>query len=182
MKKKEKVGILIAMSMGIVYVLHPQRPIPEAPGADMGLTYFAGRGLPQSSKPSNSRSSALLIYVSRSIPFSPIIPGDFMANNSSHVLDDAADLVIWDITEATVTMIAACIPVLRILVRDLRSTVQYGSDNRMELQNVDTGHRWRTTVIVDSKTNPSPTTQNAVPNGDDQSDRSDKSILDNLAS
>ncbi|SPO04562.1 uncharacterized protein DNG_07247 [Cephalotrichum gorgonifer] len=134
MKTKEKLGIVIAMSMGIL---------------------------------------AGIVAIVKTVKLPKLGSPDIY---------NAADLVIWDITEATVTMIAACIPVLRILVRDLRSTVRYGSDNRMELQNVDTSRRWRATVTVDSKTDPFPTTRKVVDNGDDRSDRSDKSILDGLAS
>lgn len=43
-------------------------------------------------------------------------------SNSNHgtdtLLDDGVELVIWDITEAAVSMVAACIPVLRVLIRD----------------------------------------------------------------
>ena len=31
----------------------------------------------------------------------------------------ATELYIWDVTESTVTMIAACIPTLRVLIMDL---------------------------------------------------------------
>lgn len=105
-----------------------------------------------------------------------------IGNKPSHVLDDAADLVIWDITEAAVTMIAACLPVLRILVRDLRSTVRYAPDDPMELQNVNTGHGWKAGSTVESKTDPFSTTHKVMRNGDDRSDRSNKSMLDGFVS
>ncbi|KAE9366583.1 hypothetical protein N431DRAFT_495054 [Stipitochalara longipes BDJ] len=38
------------------------------------------------------------------------------------ILVNAVDLVMWDITEASVTMIAACIPVLRVLLREVRAS------------------------------------------------------------
>ena len=34
--------------------------------------------------------------------------------------DEAADLVVWDIAEAALSMMGACIPVLRVLIRDAR--------------------------------------------------------------
>lgn len=98
--------------------------------------------------------------------------------NLTNLQDDAADLVQWDITETAVTMIAACIPLLRILIREARdSTRRY----------YHTGARSRTTKAGDAQTwidsdgpagnKTSRTTIDArsFQKGDDQSD---KSILD----
>ncbi|KAK4214202.1 hypothetical protein QBC37DRAFT_284397 [Rhypophila decipiens] len=39
-------------------------------------------------------------------------------------LYDGVELVIWDMTEIVVCMVAACIPVLRVLVREVRNTTR----------------------------------------------------------
>jgi hypothetical protein len=39
--------------------------------------------------------------------------------------DAAADLAIRDIAEPVVSMVGACIPVLRVLVQDMRSSVRH---------------------------------------------------------
>lgn len=43
---------------------------------------------------------------------------------TTHNTDDGVELVIWDITEIVVCMVAACIPVLRVLVRDVRNSTR----------------------------------------------------------
>jgi hypothetical protein len=42
---------------------------------------------------------------------------------------DSAQLMIWDTVEAAITIIAASIPVLRVLFRNIRSSMRKGSSN-----------------------------------------------------
>ncbi|KAK3317964.1 putative integral membrane protein [Apodospora peruviana] len=52
---------------------------------------------------------------------------------ASEDLYDAVDLVIWDITEAAVSMIGACIPVLRVLLRDVKLSGR-GTSSRYHME------------------------------------------------
>lgn len=76
-------------------------------------------------------------------------------------------------------MIAACIPVLRILVRDITSTVRgYGAPNStVKMQTLNSGHGWKVDATGEIKVGPISTTQKVARGDDDRSDRSDKSIL-----
>ena len=38
------------------------------------------------------------------------------------MIDNVVDLAIWDITEPAVSMVGSCVPVLRVLVQDMRSS------------------------------------------------------------
>jgi hypothetical protein len=68
-------------------------------------------------------------------------------------LDNEIDLYLWDIAEATVTVMAACIPALRVLLRDatqpssriysLSFSLGLSSERRIKLGNIDVAHENR---------------------------------------
>ncbi|KAK3899150.1 hypothetical protein C8A05DRAFT_37252 [Staphylotrichum tortipilum] len=86
---------------------------------------------------------------------------------------DAVDLVIWDITEPALSIVGACIPVLRVLVRDVRSTARryYMAEDVSRLAN-PTWQGWKTDGLA-SKI--SPASASCIREPDD--DSSEKSIL-----
>ncbi|KAK4150047.1 hypothetical protein C8A00DRAFT_18365 [Chaetomidium leptoderma] len=89
---------------------------------------------------------------------------------------DAADLVIWDIAEAAVTMIGACVPVLRVLVRDVgNSSRRYGaSEDASQIPSAMRSGKWK---VGDSGADKGPFSS-ASRTRDTDEDGSEKSILD----
>jgi hypothetical protein len=84
------------------------------------------------------------------------------------------DLVIWDITEPAVSMVGACIPVLRVLVRDVRSTGRRyytDEDDASRLPNPS----WSSRKADELGTKYSPSLASRIREPDD--DGSEKSIL-----
>ncbi|OLN81960.1 hypothetical protein CCHL11_08634 [Colletotrichum chlorophyti] len=133
MKLGEKIGVGIAMSMGL----------------------FAG---------------ATAIVKCTTIP--TLLSGDFTY--------DGSDLVIWGTCESSVTIVAASIPVLRVLVRDVASTARKyyrgSSATRTNASRFGGGVTRSNTVTV--STNPA-TRKGSIRKKWDKlaDDRSDKSIL-----
>ncbi|KAF9878152.1 hypothetical protein CkaCkLH20_04190 [Colletotrichum karsti] len=129
MKLNEKIGVGIAMSMGL----------------------FAG---------------ATAIVKCTTIP--TLLSGDFTY--------DGSDLVIWGTCEASVTIVAASIPVLRVLVRDVASTARkyYGGSSGTRTQKSrGLGPTRTNTVTVTTSTR-----KGSVKRKDKLADdRSDRSIL-----
>lgn len=129
MKKKEKLGVAIAMSLG----------------------FFAG-------------ATAIMKCVS--LP--TMAKGDFTF--------DGAQLVIWGNAEVATTIMAASIPVLRVLFLHAKSTAgrYYGSgehrSGRLGTSGRSKGHTVLTSSTRGEETRPKTTTGSNT--GDDQSDRS----------
>ncbi|KAK2771248.1 hypothetical protein CKAH01_14397 [Colletotrichum kahawae] len=131
MKLKEKIGVAVAMSMGL----------------------FAG---------------ATAIVKCTTIP--TLLSGDFTY--------DGSDLVIWGTCESGVTIAAASIPVLRVLVRDVASTARkyYGGSTgtRTGRSQIGGGGITRTNTVTVTTTTRKPSVRRKDKLADD---RSDKSIL-----
>jgi len=92
--------------------------------------------------------------------------------------DDAADLVLWDVTETAVTMMAACIPLLRILIRDVRDSTRrlYHSGGPTRTAKTAAAQTWNGGAGgVSSRESRAVVSSRSFQKGDDQSD---KSILD----
>ncbi|KAK5651124.1 hypothetical protein OQA88_13263 [Cercophora sp. LCS_1] len=96
-----------------------------------------------------------------------------LPNLTTNDVYDAADLVIWDITEPAVSMVGACIPVLRVLVRDMRSTGRRYSKTEDPSDLPDP--TWPGWKIDGLASNSSPSSANGVREADDNG--SEKSIL-----
>lgn len=97
MKVKEKIGVAIAMSCGVLYGLLPTSP----PTAHSVLT----------SSPHSAGVTAIIKTTKIPAMQSPN-PGP------------AIDLYIWGNAESCVTIVAACIPILRVFVRDVKTSAQ----------------------------------------------------------
>ena len=91
--------------------------------------------------------------------------------------DDAADLVLWDVTETAVTMMAACIPLLRILIRDVRDSTRrlYHSGGPTRTAKTAAAVPGLRGSGVGTRESRAVVTSRSFQKGDDQSD---KSILD----
>ncbi|KAK4444825.1 hypothetical protein QBC34DRAFT_498002 [Podospora aff. communis PSN243] len=98
---------------------------------------------------------------------------------------DAADLVIWDISEAAVSMIGACLPVLRTLIRDVRSTIRSGGTtqphytasegaSRSRRTNNSTRPAWELTARDSSSKHPSGSLSSRSREHDDEEGGSEK--------
>ncbi len=89
---------------------------------------------------------------------------------TSLLTDDGVDLFIWGNAETNVTIIAASIPILRVLVREVKSSARryYASrDNPTALRSHGRTHA--NTVTISSR---------AAPRSQKMDDQSDRSILD----
>jgi hypothetical protein len=86
---------------------------------------------------------------------------------------DAADVAIWDIVEPAVSMVGACIPVLRVLVRDMGSTGRcyHTTEDASQLPD-PTWPGWKIDGLAG---NSSPGSANDIREADD--DGSEKSIF-----
>jgi len=53
-----------------------------------------------------------------------------MCYGTDAMADDATELYMWDLVESTATMMAACIPSLRVFIRDVREkSANYQTSN-----------------------------------------------------
>jgi hypothetical protein len=102
----------------------------------------------------------------------------------SQTLDDGVDLFIWGNAESCVTIIAACIPILRVFVREAHTSAKRYYVSTEEGAHTDFGSKTKRskmqshdspTIVVSAKHS-----RSARYNGDD--DFSDKSILDGFSS
>ena len=64
------------------------------------------------------------------------------ADNLCDFLDHIADLAIWDVTEASLTITAACVPALRGFIREIGSTAeqQYDLSSVLTIGRISAGH------------------------------------------
>lgn len=134
MRKVEKVGVALAMSMGILWVLLH---------ASVSANAMSNGGVCRLTIMLVSAGAAAIVKV---IQFRSMSGGDFTCKADprmpahSHILittlansattDDGCSLVIWSFAEAAVTMVAASVPVLRVLIRDATSSMSSKYETR----------------------------------------------------
>lgn len=144
---KERLGIAIAMSMGLVYEMIPlvQHPI-AAKQLIQCVVYSAGVAsfvkLAMLPKLTGDPSTQINLYSSSSLFFSPspfplrpsASPAPLRRSDMS-LLADTVAVTIWGSAEGALTIIAASIPVLRALIRGMKghSTVRFDTENEQRL-------------------------------------------------
>ncbi|KAK0623971.1 hypothetical protein B0T14DRAFT_545214 [Immersiella caudata] len=93
--------------------------------------------------------------------------------HNSQDLYETIPLFIWDTVEAAVTIVAASIPVLRVLIRDVRSTLAKSGRSRTGVSSRTTGGRTKLSHIGMSNLSKADRASKFQP----MDSRSDKSIL-----
>lgn len=150
MKFREKIGVGVAMSLGVCEYL------PETCCAGPICLYPALSVLPP---PALSRQSSSTPCETRTFPVShllfPLQPSK-LTRDPFHQTDNGGDLQIWSIVEISMTLIAASIPVLRPFLRDaIFSAGRYISADASDVR-TDPYGRSRSKSQGTTSTNPTP--------------------------
>ena len=137
MQRKEKIGVGIAMSMGILFV----RPL--AGGWRLWLTLISA-GVTSLIKVSKIPVLAGGDFTCRFAP--PKIPVVVVADFSPAV--EGTYLILWSAAEASATIMAASIPVLRVLFRRIKATTQQRYGGTGDVTTHRRGTRTNTVVVT----------------------------------
>ncbi len=127
MRKREKVGVAAAMTMGYMYVFSLAHSPP--PATDSITNRAAITGFVRCTKIPGMKAPDFTCMFT---PF--VVLGDLQASLLTPNLDEGAALINWGAGEVAATIMAASLPFLRVLVQEATSSAEARYEPQLEYE------------------------------------------------